>query len=391
MRSPTQFLAALVTALSLTACGGSSVGAGEQTPKATFTTMVSFGDSLSDVGSYRVGTLTAVGGGKYTVNSTSAKNWTEIVSAVYGLPEPCSAQTGLDGSAAAGLSVPVTDHPACLNYAQGGARIIQPIGPGNKLLGGSNATLGQLTVPLVKQMANHLARVGGAFSGNELVTVFAGGNDLFMQMAAVGAAADGGANAVQLGVVAGWTTGADALATTLLGGGPAAATTAAAQAVSAMGSAGAALAALVNTQLAAKGARKILVLNLGKASKTPYGLAQTPDAQGLIDLLTTTFNDQLRLGLTGTQGVVLVDCYTESTAQATNPGPYGLSDVSTPVCDKSPARNFLGGTALACTDANVIAGDVSHYLYADDVHPTPFGYQLLAKLVLFEMVKAGWL
>jgi phospholipase/lecithinase/hemolysin len=297
----------------------------------------------------------------------------------------------LDGSAAAGLSVPATHHPGCFNYAQGGARVQQPVGPGNKLLGGSNATLGQLTVPLVTQMSNHLARTGGGFAGNELVTVFAGGNDLFMQMAAVGAAARGGATAVQLGVVAGWTNGADAVAATLAGGGSSSVTTATEKAVTAMGLAGATLADLVKTQLAGKGAKKILVLNLSNVSKTPYGLAQAPDVKSLIDLLTTTFNSQLEQGLRGTLGVVLVDTYTESTVQALNPVLYGLTNVSTPACDKDPARNFLGGTALACTAANVIAGDVSHYLYADDVHPTPFGYQLLAKLVLFEMAKVGWL
>jgi outer membrane lipase/esterase len=39
----------------------------------------------------------------------------------------------------------------------------------------------------------------------------------------------------------------------------------------------------------------------------------------------------------------------------------------------------------------LIAGDTSHYLFADDVHPTPFGYQLLARLVLKRMVEAQWL
>ena len=34
-------------------------------------------------------------------------------------------------------------------------------------------------MPIVTQIANHLGRVGGSFSGTELVTVMAGANDLF--------------------------------------------------------------------------------------------------------------------------------------------------------------------------------------------------------------------
>ena len=38
-----------------------------------------------------------------------------------------------------------------------------------------------------------------------------------------------------------------------------------------------------------------------------------------------------------------------------------------------------------------IAGDVSRYQYADSVHPTPYGYQLLAQYVAQQMVLQGWL
>ena len=75
--------AALLSGL-LAACGGASDG--DQNPKVKFTKLVSFGDSLSDVGSYATPALVAsTGGGKYTVNGPSAKIWIEQLSATLGL------------------------------------------------------------------------------------------------------------------------------------------------------------------------------------------------------------------------------------------------------------------------------------------------------------------
>jgi phospholipase/lecithinase/hemolysin len=31
------------------------------------------------------------------------------------------------------------------------------------------------------------------------------------------------------------------------------------------------------------------------------------------------------------------------------------------------------------------------FLFADTVHPTPYGYQLLAQFVASQMTRAGWL
>jgi outer membrane lipase/esterase len=307
---------------------------------------------LSDVGSYKVGTVAALGGGKYTVNGPAALNWTEIVAKTYGLPAPCAAQTGLDGLAAQGFSVPVVNNANCFSYAQGGSRVTLQPGPGNKLLGGGNAVLGQLTVPVRDQMLAHLAKLpGGKFTGKELVTVMAGGNDVFIQGGTVAA---GGATPQQ--------------------------------AVVAMGTAGAELAGYVKALLLANGAKTVVVVNLPNVAVTPYGISQGAQGQAFITAMVTTFNDQLKQGLAGT-GVVIADAYTESTTQASNPAPYGLTNVTTGAC----GTNALGGTSLVCNATNVKPGDVSRYQYADDVHPTPYGYELLAKFVLSEMLKAGLL
>ena len=103
-----------------------------------------------------------------------------------------------------------------------------------------------------------------------------------------------------------------------------------------------------------------------------------------------TFNDQLKAAVASDPKVLYVDLATISRDQATNPAPYGLTNVTTPACDLSAAKNPLG-SSLTCNASNVIAGDVSHYLFADSVHPTPFGYALIARYDLEQMAVKGWL
>lgn len=340
-----QFTAALLSAAILVGCGG------DKTPQ--FSSLVSFGDSLSDIGTYSVGTVKALGGGKYTINDPSAKNWIELMATKLNVPAPCPAQTGLEGDASAGFSVPVTNFSNCTAYAQGGARVTNPIGPGNKALGGTAAVLGQLTVPVATQIQRHLTAKGGSFTGNEIVFVMAGANDVFINLATVGA-----------------------------GGSPTAA-------VTAMGTAGAELGGYVKNLVVGKGAKYVVVVNVPDVSKTPFALAQSADTQGLINTMVTTFNTQLQQGLAGTD-VVLVDAYTVSRDLSANPSKYGLTNVTSPVCDLSAGKNPLG-SSLVCTRNNLIAGATETFQYADTVHPTPYGYKLLSDTVTAEMSKRGWL
>ena len=109
-----------------------------------FTQQVSFGDSLSDVGTYAVGAVKQAGGGKFTINGDgTAKNpelngkiWVEFLAAELKLPAPCAAQTGLEGDAARGFSVAISNNLNCFNYAQGGSRVTNPIGPGPEMVAG---------------------------------------------------------------------------------------------------------------------------------------------------------------------------------------------------------------------------------------------------------------
>lgn len=460
----TKFALAVLAAAVLAGCGGAS--GGDQTLKVKYTAQVSFGDSLSDVGSYAVGTVLAKGGGKFTINGDNTKinpeltgkNWTEHLAAQFGLAAPCAAETGLEGNALKGLAVPRVKHAGCYGYAMGGSRVTNPVGPNNQATG---SELGALTVPVVTQIANHLAVSGGKFSGTEAVFVMAGGNDVLYQLgalqagataagkaagatagaqafatnltmalaagatnpataaAAIGAAvktasaAPGATSttivgaAVQAAVIAGNTAvaspavygplvakaQADATVTGNAAGAKAGADYAAAQGpllVASMKQAGTELVALVKDQIIAKGANYVVVNNLPDVAGTPSGLSKDANTKALINAMVSAFNGELSGGLSGNAKVLLVDVFAVSHDQGVNPGPYGLTNVSETACDLTAPGNILG-SSLVCNGTNLKAGDVSHYSYADDVHPTPFNNLLLARYVAKDMVVRGWL
>jgi phospholipase/lecithinase/hemolysin len=327
--------------------------------------LVVFGDSLSDVGSYRTAAIAAVGGGQYTVNGKPHRNWTERLARELDVEQPCTARTGLDASGPLAIfAESVGDHAGCLNYAQGGARVTHPIGPWNSVLllafGDPSGYLGQLTNPLMEQITRHLVVTGGRFSPTDLVTVQAGGNDLFMNLATLQATLSGGADP-QVAVP---------------------------QAVGAMGQAGAELAGYVNGLIVAKGARRVLVVNLPDVGVSPSALAESKQTQGLISLMAATFNAQLAKGIAGVQQVLLVDAFGASRDQVANPAKYGLSNVTQPACDlkKTPFPSSL----VCVAPSTLVDGDVSRYMFSDTVHPTPYGYRLLTELVTDTMAQAGW-
>ncbi len=357
------YAAALLAVSVLVGCGGG--GNGDQSPKIKFTSQVSFGDSLSDVGSYAVSTITAYGGGgQYTINGTG-KNWTELMAAQFDLTVPCAYQTGLNGSVF-GSGVVAATNASCTSYAQGGARVTNPVGPGNVGLGGADAMLGQLTVPITTQVDNHLAAVGGSFSGNEVVFVLAGANDVFIQLATYAA---------------------------MVGAGTPSATAATTVATD-MATAGTELAGYINNKIIANGANYVVVINMPDVSSTPLGTEQeaaAPGSKALINTLVTSFNAKLQSGLAGSNAKVLfIDAYTANRDQISNPAIYGLTNTTTPACDLAAVTNPIA-SALMCNANNLIPGVVDHYMFADKVHPTPYSHWLLARLVSKEMIVKGWL
>jgi phospholipase/lecithinase/hemolysin len=429
---------ALAAAAFLSGCGGND--AGDQSPRVAFTQMVNFGDSLSDVGTYATTIVAANGGGHYSINGDLSAsglaytNWTEYLAATLKLTQPCAAETGL---ASVGslffLAQATTDSSTCLSYAQGGAQVTNPYGPGNAYLytqyGAASGQLGQLTKPVHDQIAAYLT-AHTSFSSGQIITVLAGGNDLFIDRAlTVDAQTQGTLQAEQAGQIDA------ATAATLIAG---YATTAVQQ----MTLAGTQLAALITNQIIANGGTHVVVVNLPDVSKTPdaanwltagAGVYVDPIHAHLTLDMTNAFNAALATGLSVTTvngnqvsslaQVAYVDAFTASDEEAANPSAYGLTNVSTPAC-LLPAANatalaaaptpqptgltvpgvgwiplasslFCTKNTLIATDtANVTASDSTgllHYLYADTVHPTPYGYRLLAELVSEQMAIKGWL
>lgn len=390
MKSWNSALCALSAAMLVAGCGGGDSGSATAN-KIGFTSLVSFGDSLSDVGTYKVGVIAAVGGGQFTINSTNTQNWTQLLAASYGLPAPCAAQTGLKSIIPSIPAVPVQNINTCRNYAQGSSRVTNPFGPGSFAIqqaAPAAAPLGLLALPVANQMANHLTNAGGGYTGKELVTVLAGGNDVFLNLNGVSSAFAGGVGAAGAAQFAGWTPGVQG---TVFAGGSPAVTAASQAAVAGMAQAATELVALVNTQLLAKGAKYVAVVNLPDVSQTPFAAPLDAATKGLINTMVTTFNSTLNTGLAGKTGVIIVDAYSQGRDQTANPQQYALSNVTTPACSATSPANPLQGNSLTCTANSLIAGDTSKYLYADSVHLTPFGYQLLAQFVTKNLAVAGWL
>ncbi len=424
---------ALAAAALLAGCGGND--AGDQSPRFAFTQMVNFGDSLSDVGSYKTAIVGANGGGHYSINGDFSAsgllytNWTEYLAAQLKLAQPCPAEVGLASVGALSFLAQATvDSTTCLSYAQGGAEVTDPHGPGNAFLytayGSSSGQLGQLTKPVHDQIATYLA-VHTKFTDSQLITVLAGGNDLFIDRAlTVDAHVQAILQAEQAGSIDATTAGTMIAA-------------AAQAAIDQMTLAGQQLATLVKDQIIANGGTHVVVVNLPNVSLTPDNALWVSTGAGkyvepvhphLTLDMTNAFNTALASGLSVTTSasgiqtsslpqVAWVDAYTANTDQSTNPAAYGLTNVTTPACKLDGTAGSTGLTvptsattttfvplasSLFCTANTLIAPDTAnatstdatgllHYEFADTVHPTPYAYRLLAELVSEQMAIKGWL
>jgi len=299
------FRASRIAAAVAIACSFAASAASAQ-----FSNFWVFGDSLSDAGSFKP--ALPPGTGLYTTNP--GPMWTQVLAQRYGLTSTPANQGGND-------------------YAEGGARVaLQPGVPPNFPLT-ANAT------PVLTQISQYLA-TGPADSG-ALYSVWAGGNDLFTQLAML-----------QAGAITPQQLQANmTLAAGQLVGGVA--------------------------QLQAAGARNVLVFNLPDAGKTPDGIESGNAAS--ISQVVGLYNGAMQAGLNQIGGnVIRVNIFALLNEVIADPARYGFANVTGRAC-----TNDFGGRvyALFCTPDTLVSPDApSTYLFADGNHPTTAGMKLIAQL-----------
>jgi phospholipase/lecithinase/hemolysin len=384
-----------IAALLLVACGGgdpdvpgSGSPSGAPSTQGTFSAVVSFGDSLSDIGTYAPATSLAGDGtapyfgGKFTTNSDGATDpiWVQNLATTLGVIVT-PAEVGFGGNS---VKCPAAANPAlagtCTAYGQGGARVTDPNGIGK--------SGGALTVPMVTQIANHLARFT-SFKDTDLILVYGGNNDVLIQFGAFAATAA----QIQADAAAGTIT-ADQANTLLFN-----AQTAAQAEIK---KAALELAGYVRTQILAKGGKYVAVMTLSDIVDTPFGQSLPASARPVLTDLSRVFNLWLRDGLTG-QPVQLIDTFVLFKDAYTNPAKYGITNNTVPTCDPAKISAITGG---AVTDGSSLfcnstpgapynglrtGADVTTWQFADGVHPTTGGHKTISDAFTAQLVSFGWL
>ena len=383
---------ALCSALALAACGGDDAPppASAPTTKGSFTAVVSFGDSLSDVGTYAPAT-SATGngappfiGGKFTTNGPGGTVWVENLATSLGLAVT-PAEVGFNGQSVK-CPVAATDPSlagTCTAYGQGGSRVTDPVG-----IGHNDDGSGALTVPVVKQIANHLARFG-SFKSSDLVLVYAGNNDVLFDFGAYVFGADDIQNQLTAGTLT--------------------ATQAAAQLAQLKQAAEADVTRIANelavdiqTQIIAKGGVYVAVITVSDIADTPFG-HEFPDAlRAVLTDLSQVFDSALRSGLTNAP-VKFIDTFALFKDIYADPGKAGFVNNTTPACDVTKIEAITGGavedgSSLFCNDTpgapfnGLAAGaDPITWQFADSLHPTTGGHRAIAATFESQLKSFGWI
>lgn len=326
--------AAIVAALLslLAACGGhgdSHDNGAQAVPGGVNLQIVSFGDSLSDVGTYAP-IASAVGGGRFTTNPGQV--WVQDVAQYYG--DTVSAAYTID------LGHKLTAQNG-LGYAEGGATVATAASINDALI----ALIGSVNMPVNEQVANYL-QAHGSFNANQLVLVWAGANDVLRAGSLPAAAAP-----------------VQTAATTL---------------------------ANVVAQIVRSGATHVVVANLPDIGLTPKGVASA-DGGATLSQLSQLFNSTLDAalqanGLTGK--VIRIDAYAWLNQIFANYRANGFTVSNTgTACD--PDKTPLD-TALLCSPATYVAFNADQtYMFADGLHLTTRMHTLFAQFVEQQVARSG--
>jgi outer membrane lipase/esterase len=389
LRTPTHLrriaLASLATA-ALTACGGGGDPAPASLGSTGVQRVITVGDSLADVGTF---------GLKFTVQrASSAAGYSvfpELVAQSRQLSATCNYFTSN------GTSFAVNTRTGCTNYAIGGGRVFVPASQG----GAANPQT------VNTQLVAAAGAVSNKWNASDLILIDGGGNDAADLVGAYLGAASGAAGLSAFQAYLAQQLDAATIASLLpTADGPAKAAGAYMQKL------GDTFATQILAQTTAKGATKVIVLNMPDITLTPRfqavlagvraqgGAAAATGLQGAIRQWIGAFNTTLSTRLANNPAIGMVDFYGEFTDQVANPGKYALTNATEAVCpvtgrDSSGLPSY---TFPTCTDAALDAAPPSgaragwwtNRLFSDGFHPTPYGHQLLASAVVRAMDKAGF-
>lgn len=322
--------AALFTLLA--ACGGGGNDSGNDPPisppKLNFQ-IVSFGDSLSDVGTYAP-IASPVGGRLFTTNpghvwvQDIAQYYNSTISAAYTIDftQKLTAQGGF-------------------GYAEGGATVATPSGTSDFLVD----LIGNVEMPVNQQVASYL-QAHGSFNANQLVLVWAGANDVLRAGSLPAAAVP-----------------VQAAATTL---------------------------AQLIGQIVQGGATHIVVANVPNVGITPKGFGSA-DGGVTLTQLSQLFNNTLDAALQAnglTDKVIKVDTYSWLNQIFANYQANGFAVSNTgQACNRATTPH---DTALMCSPATYVSFNADQtYMFADDLHLTTRMHTLLAQYVEQQLTANG--
>lgn len=313
------------------------------------------GDSLSDGGAY---TATATAGltqagvpaaaipnrMRFTTNGPTTQMWNQVLAGKLGIPIDVDVINGL----------PAAAQPNGGNYAQGGSRVSNPAGIGN------NPAQGITTIPVTEQV-NRLLVDSPTFNKNDLIALWAGANDGFVQFATVAARAQ----------------------TPL-------------QAIGAMSSAAQDMLAQID-RLKAAGAKNIVVVTVPDLGITPQARlieGQAPGSAALLTTLADSFNNTLSQQA-AQKGAVVVNSSKILGAILADPAKYGFTATNAatvPACGTNPNATSADGvfnSSLTCIRGVNASADSETRIFADGVHPTAAAQAMFGQAAFAGLQAAG--
>jgi phospholipase/lecithinase/hemolysin len=387
----------------LAACGGGggdNNNASNTPPGGVNLQVVSFGDSLSDVGTYSPNILPGFGGGRFTTNP--GEIWVQKIAEYYG----GSITPAYEG----GFGLPLTATGG-LGYAQGGSDV-SAANPQGQGWAPNNAAA--TTVPVETQVNQYLT-AHGSFNGNQLVLINGGANDIFQfattaNLGALGAAltTDYPAFLKNAGLPDTPTNRVAFVANYL-------------QTHNTQVAASAVALATQIQKIVSAGGTHVVLMTIPDIGQTPLGQqanATNPSASALLTAITAAYNgtvEQLIAPLLQSGKVIVADAFTWlDTVALPNYQAEGFSVSNTgTACNlQSMAANatqyaqqhpevLQGGmtaeqygsqfaSSLFCSPQTYTAANADQtYMFADSVHPSTHMHALFAQYVEQTIAKSG--